>query len=185
MNSNIAQSFYKIFLKMWVFLSVAFLVVAMGEGSKQSRGGGPRFIELQRGAPSLRANVDAGGTKIEVYDISFGGTTKLGGIRREGFPGAIEFDLNEIMELRILDPVFTSVRYPDQKFLLAKVTFKNGTVNDDLLIPIEVQFSAKDLATEGSIKHAMELSKINGITIKHSSALAPMRGGRRKEEPVE
>lgn len=185
MNSKIIQGFYRIFLKAWVFLSIAFFVVAMGDGSKQSRGGGPRFIELQKGSPSLRATIDAGGTKMEVYDISFGGTTKLGGIRREGFPGAVEFDLNEIRDLRILDPVFTSMRYPDQKFLLAKVTFKNGTVNDDLLIPIEVQFSAKDLTTEGSIKHAMELSKINGITIKHSTTLEPMRGGRRIEEPAE
>lgn len=180
MSININKRLYKTLFKVGAFLFVAFFIAAMGDGSKQSKFKEPRFIELQKGMPSLRAVVEDGGSPIEVYDISFGGSTRIGGVRRESSSSVVELDLNDIQDLRILDPLFTSMRYPDGEFLLAKVTFKNGTINDDLLIPRGVQFSAKDLSTEGSIKHAWEISKINNIVVKHSEQLTPMRNGKRR-----
>ncbi len=138
---------------------------------------------LQEGQGIFEAKIfggelDAQGNPKVIYDvkeISFGGSTKLGGIKNEteGDFSVTDLDIAKIKEIQIINSAFKSNKYKKQdntseEFVLAKVVFDTGVTLENILIPKKVQLSAIEINT-GADK-AWKLSTLSKIEFKKSIA---------------
>lgn len=134
-----------------------------------------KYVPLQEGQGSFEARIvdevdDKGNPKVvfDVKDVSFGGSTKLGGVRREDDDAMMILNISEIKEIQILKSVFQSQRYkrdnvPEEFILVKLITETNAEVNN-VLIPKYVQISGIDKKT--GLGTAWELSTLIKISFE-------------------
>ncbi len=138
-----------------------------------------KFVPLQEGQGMFEAKIlgelDVQGNPKIAYDvkeISFGGTTKLGGIKSEDDFSVTDLDIAKIKDISVVNAAFQSKRYKvnnvSEVFVLAKVTFDTGAILENVLIPKNVQVSAIEFNT-GAGK-AWKLSNLSKIEFKKSMA---------------
>ena len=138
-----------------------------------------KFVPLQEGQGIFEAKIfgelDAQGNPKITYDvkeISFGGSTKLGGIKSEDDFSVTDLDIAKIKDIRVINSAFQSKRYTinnvSEVFVLARVTFDTGATLENVLIPKKVQVSAVEINT-GAGK-AWKLSNLSSIEFKKSMA---------------
>lgn len=138
-----------------------------------------KFVSLQDGQGILEAKIfdepDAqNNNNIKSYDvkeISFGGSTKLGGVKCEDDFSAIDLDLASIREINVVNSKFESKRYKIENtpevFVLVKVLFDTGAVVENILIPNKVQISAVEVKPNAG--RAWLLANLSKIEIKKYS----------------
>lgn len=139
-----------------------------------------KFVPLQEGQGIFEAKIfgeiDAlqGVPKIsyDVKEISFGGSTKLGGVKNEEDFSVTDLDIAKIKEIQIINPVFQSKRYKVENvaevFILAKVIFDTDATLENVLIPKKVQVSAVEINT-GAGK-AWKIATLSKIEFKKTMA---------------
>jgi hypothetical protein len=139
-----------------------------------------KFVPLQEGQGIFEAKIfgesDAQGNPKITYDVkevSFGGNTKLGGIKNEDDFSVTDLDLSNIKEIQIMNPSFQSKRYKVENvfevFVLAKIIFDSGAPVENILIPKKVQISAIEINT-GAGK-AWLLANLSKIEFKKTTAV--------------
>lgn len=131
-----------------------------------------KYVPLNEGQGIFEAKIfgelDAQGSPKITYDvkeISFGGNTKLGGIKSEDDFSVTDLDIAKIKDIQVVNPAFQSKRYTinnvSEVFVLAKVTFDTGATLENVLIPKKVQISAIEVNTgAGKAWKISNLSKI-------------------------
>jgi hypothetical protein len=138
-----------------------------------------KYVTLQEGQGIFEAKVfceaDAQGNVKSIYDVkevSFGGNTKLGGVKSEDDFSVTDLDIANVKEIQIVNARFESKRYKIENvpevFVLAKITFDNGAVLENILIPKKVQISAVEVNT-GAGK-AWKFANLSKIEFKKSMA---------------
>lgn len=136
-----------------------------------------KFVPLQEGQGIYEAKIfgeaDAQGNPKITYDvkeISFAGSTKLGGVKNEEDFSVTDLDISKIKEIQIINPTFQSKRYKVENiaevFVMAKVIFDTGAVLDNVLFPKKAQVSAVEVSS-GAGK-AWKISTLSKIEFKKS-----------------
>ena len=137
-----------------------------------------KFVPLQEGQGIFEAKIFGGmdapqgnpRVSYDVKEVSFGGSTKLGGIKSEDDYSVTDLDIAKIKEIQIVNSDFQSKRYTinnvSEVFVLARVTFDTGATLENVLIPKKVQVSAVEINT-GAGK-AWKLSNLSKIEFKKS-----------------
>lgn len=94
-----------------------------GDMRKTNASEGPTYKALKEGQGSYDAVITDEQSRIEVKDISFSGTTKIGGILYEesDATGILELDALVGKRIKIIEDNFKSSRYPEKSLTLAKI----------------------------------------------------------------
>lgn len=136
-----------------------------------------KVVPLHEGQGMFEAKIfgelDAQGNPKITYDvkeISFGGDTRLGGIKSEDDFSVTELDIAKIKDIQVMNSAFQSKRYTvnniSEVFVLAKVTFDTGATLENVLIPKIVQVSGVEINTNAG--KAWKLSTLSKIEFKKS-----------------
>jgi hypothetical protein len=145
--------------------------IPMGGSEPQSSLNEPSFSPLEEGDETYDACIKEGQKSTHVKQFSFFGHTTLGGIRTEADTSVTKLDLANIRSITVLEPSYSSKRYPEKDFCLIRKVSKDGVVSDNLLMPRHVVICGIEKST-GDEK-AWYLSKINEIVIERSPMPIP------------
>lgn len=125
----ILQSRCMYFLK--IILTFLFFVIFSGmtdcgDTRKTNSSGDPNYTPLKDGQGCYEATITDEQSRIEVKDVSFSGTTKIGGILYEQYDavGTLELDALIGKKIKIIEDNFKSMRYPEKSLALAKIFSK-------------------------------------------------------------
>ncbi|MBY0353564.1 hypothetical protein K2W90_04340 [Candidatus Babeliales bacterium] len=172
-------------------LVVAFFCVNMGEGGQQKKyssgTGDPAFAALEEGAGNYSGSIFDETTETKLSELSFFGSTNVGGLRQEDNDSTSSFDMARIHTIEVVEPNFQSKRF-NQTFVRVKVTLRSKK-NPEKLKTVEVlvphRVTVCGVEDETGMHKAWFLEKINKIVVHQrldqaASAAAPERYGRRK-----
>lgn len=149
----------------WLLAGIVLFCVNMGEGGRNmSTVIEPVFIPLESRQGSYAATIRDEGKEIQVRDLSFYGSTSVGGIRQESTDSFSKLELGKLKAIRVVTPSFQSKRYSDQEFSLITVTTSQGTEIKDLLVPKNIIICAIERST--GVSRAWWLRKIEQINIE-------------------
>lgn len=146
--------------------TIAFVCINMGGGGDTvNTVKEPLFSKIERDETSYKATIIDDGQSTEIKDISFGGKTTLGGIRREIDSASIEINLKDIKELTIIKKTYSSDRYSDREFILVDYTSPDGTLVTGQLFPHNIVLSGVTLKPVRNL--AWKLRDIEKIILHH------------------
>jgi hypothetical protein len=114
--------FFQIILTIAMFVIFAGMTDC-GDNRKTNAAGDPNYTALKEGQGSYEAIITDEQSRIEVKEISFSGTTKIGGILYEQYDAVGTLELEALIgkKIKIIEDNFKSVRYPEKSLALAKV----------------------------------------------------------------
>lgn len=111
-----------------LFLMSSTLLIFMGmtdcgDGRKVNSSGDPNFVALKEGQGNYEAVIIDELARIEVKEVSFSGTTKIGGILYEENDAAGILDLEDLIgkTIKIAEDNYKTNRYPDKQLVKARV----------------------------------------------------------------
>ena len=147
-----------------LLVCIVLLCVNMGEGGRNmSTVVEPAFVPLEAKQGSYTATIYDEGKEIKVRDLSFYGSTSVGGIRQESTDSFSKLELGKLKVIKLVNPSFQSKRYSDQEFALIDVKTSMGAEIKDLLVPKNVIVCAVERST--GVSRAWWLRKIEKIEI--------------------
>lgn len=148
-----------------LLVCVVLFCVNMGEGGRNiSTVVEPVFMPLEATQGSYAATIHDEGKEIKVRDLSFYGSTSVGGIRQESTDSFNKLELGKLKVIELVSPSFQSKRYSDQEFALINVETSQSTKIKDLLVPKNVIICAIERST--GVSRAWWLRKIEKIEIE-------------------
>lgn len=117
-----------IFRSLQFFLISMILVVFMGmtdcgDARKVNSSGDPNFVALKEGQGNYEAVIIDELARIEVKEVSFSGTTKIGGILYEENDAAGILDVDGLVgkTIKIVEDNYRTSRYPDKQLVKARI----------------------------------------------------------------
>lgn len=149
MNRGCEKGINKIGL---VLLALASLVLlGMGPGEKKVTGSlEPSYSPLEEGQERFEGVVQTEEAQTSLKDLSFTGTTKLTGLRKEKDKSYNDIDLFVVSKIVVKEPDYRSVEHSnapgDPLFIKAAVTFNSG-VTEEYLLPHKLEVSGIEAAT--------------------------------------
>ncbi|MBX9831161.1 hypothetical protein K2X40_04355 [Candidatus Babeliales bacterium] len=173
---------------------VVFFCVNMGEGGQQKKyssgTGEPAFAALEEGAGNYSGSIFDETTETKLSEVSFFGSTNVGGLRQEDNDSTSSFDMARIHTIEVVEPNFQSKRF-NQTFVRVKVTLRSKK-NPDKLKTVEVlvphRVTVCGVEDETGMHKAWFLEKINKIVVHErvGQAAAPQteQPGRRRKRVV-
>ena len=163
------------FIKGTLLITITILFVNMGSGVDQQGNITPEpiFIELDEDATSYIATIQDDKKNTKVKDLSFGGKTKISGIRREEDNAVIEIDLENIKTLTIVKKSYYSEKFTGREFVLVNCTSVEGRPINKLLFPRNISLSGLSISPGiKGIRFAWYLKDIEKISIDHDATAA-------------
>ncbi len=152
--------------EIFLVATIALVCINMGGGGDTiTTVKEPLFSKIERDETSYKATIIDDGQETEVKDISFGGKTTLGGIRRESDSASIEINLKNIKELTVVKKTYSSERYSDKEFILIDYVSPDGTLVTGQLFPHNVVISGVTLKPARNL--AWKLRDVETITFHH------------------
>jgi len=151
----------------FLIIAIAIASINMGIGKETSTTLGPTFTKLKKDEGSYLASIQEKKATTEVYDISFFGSTKVNGIKKEDDASTNVLDFSKIKELQIEDPSYKSKRYeslPESVFIQATVTFNDDTTIKNFLIPRNVIICGIETGTK--VQKSWFLHNLDKISVK-------------------
>lgn len=132
----------------------------------------PRFVSLELDEEVYKGKIIDEQNSFNVKNISFGGITKILGVKTDNDDSNNILKLSQIKSIKILDPHYRSPRHTtnDNMFFFVKVQVVHNTANEvteTVLIPHNVILCAED-STTGTEK-AWRLRDINELIVYHSA----------------
>ena len=153
----------------------------MGGGGSASLGLGPEFIELKDGEGFYSGKIYDEQSIVDVRELSFTGSTKIGGVKKETDDSENVLDFSIIKEIEILKPYYASKRFSDKDFMLAAVQYVNDNEKKEFLVPRKIVICA--LEAETGQRKAWLLNKIKKIVIERAPKQIPVTEMEVTQEP--
>lgn len=163
-------------LTLFVMIVAAPLLIGMGPGNERSLNSlEPRFVPLDPDDNSYCGIVIDNKVPLHIKNISFSGSTKIGGMRKETDDSISALDLSRVQKIIIKNPFFQSPHHSPSNemvlFILSEITFllpDMATKTEEYLIPHDIVFSAEEIST--GVQKAWRLRDITSFSIDHASS---------------
>jgi hypothetical protein len=132
----------------------------------------PKFVPLELDEEVYTGIIYDEKSSFEVINLSFGGITKVLGVRNDNDDSNNIIRLSQIKSIKIIDPNYRSPRHTTNANMLffIQVQVVHNTpheVTDVMLIPHDVTLCAEDRTT--GIEKAWRLRDITSVTVHHSA----------------
>ena len=118
------------------FLISTMLMIFMGmtdcgDGRKVNSSGDPSFVALKEGQGDYEAVIIDELARIEVKEVSFLGTTKIGGILYEENDAAGILDIEDLIgkTIKIAEDNYKTNRYPDKQLVKARIVKSSDLID--------------------------------------------------------
>lgn len=151
--------------------SLFFHASAHAGGRANNDSENTHYIELGKDQGIYYAEV-ADDSITSVEGISFAGQTSIDGIRKEEDSSFSRISMDQIATLTVLDPLYTSARYPTMALTSVRVTTTEN-IHEDMLFPRHLSICGKDRIS--GIEKVWPLRSIKGITFVRSKAVKGTR----------
>lgn len=163
-------------LTLFVMIVATPSLVGMGPGNERSSNAlEPRFVPLDPDENSYCGIVIDNRIPLHVKNISFSGSTKIGGMRKEADDSVSALDLSRVQKIMIKNPFFQSPHHSPSRdtllFILSEIAFllpDMATKTEEYLIPHDIVFSAEEIST--GVQKAWRLRDIDSLSIDHASS---------------
>lgn len=161
------------FIALLLVVSSGVPAHAMGPTEKTHNSLEPHFIQLDPDENSYSGTIIDKGNNIQFKNISFNGSTRISGMRKEEDDSISILDLSRVQRLSIRDPFHQSVHHSTSDgqplYILVDITFMlpdHNTKTESYLIPHEIVFSAEEVST--GVQKSWLLRNIDSLSIDHS-----------------
>lgn len=155
-----------------LFSSNTMLAFSPGTESRRNIDFEPKFIPLELDEEVYSGIIYDEKSSFEVINLSFGGVTKVLGVRTDNDDSNNIIRLSQIKSIKIIDPNYRSPRHTTNANMLffIQVQIVHNTpheVSDIMLIPHDVTLCAEDRST--SIEKAWRLRDITSVSVYHAA----------------
>lgn len=157
-----------------ILLALAsFVLLGMGPGEKKGNESlEPSYSPLEEGQERFLGVVQTEDAQTSLKDLSFTGTTKLTGLRKEKDKSYNDIDLFVVSKIVVKEPDYRSTEHSnapgDPLFIKAAVTFNSG-VTEEYLLPHKLEVSGIEANT--GVEKTWRLRSIKELQIVEKKEL--------------
>ena len=150
-------------------ISIAVLCMGMGDRDKANiQLSGPSFVKLEESQGNFLAVIFDEKTSHYVKELSFSGSTTVGGVRRENDASVRTIELSKIKEIKITQPHYNGKFFKGQDFMVADILASTDYLMENMLIPKNITICGIDRNT--LVEKAWFLYEVSKITIESAVA---------------
>lgn len=171
-----------------ILLGLASLVLlGMGTGEKKgSDACEPSYSPLEEGQERFVGVVQTEDAQTSLKDLSFTGTTKLTGLRKEKDKSYNDIDLCVVTKIEVKDSDYRSAEHSnapgDPLYIKADVTFNSG-VTEEYLLPHRLEVSGVE--TKTGVEKTWRLRSIKELSIEEKKEIHIEHHDEKSQEVLE
>ena len=167
-------------------LFASLVMLGMGTGEKKTNEIiEPGYSPLEDGQERFSGVLQTDDTKTTLQDLSFTGTTKLTGLRRENDKSYNDVDLFVVSKIVVKDSDYRSAEHSNAPgeplFIKAEVTFNSG-VTEEYLLPHKLEVSGVESNT--GVEKTWRLRNIKELVVQEKMQTPEEAPLSYEEEPV-
>ena len=152
-----------------LLILASLMMLGMGTGEKKISNAGeqPTFSRLEDDQEHFIGTLKTEDSLTSLQDLSFSGTTKLTGLRKEKDKSFNDVDLFVVSKIEVEDGDYRSPGHnqalEESLFIKAKITFTSG-VSEEYLLPHKLELSGIDART--GVEKTWRLRTIQELEVK-------------------